>query len=264
MNIIKRELRSNMKGLIIWGISISVFVWLATSEFAAYYNNPEMADILDNMPKEMLKAFSLVGSNLTTVIGYISMTAVYYCLMLGIYSAILGSGILAKEERGKTSEFFMVLPISRTKAIVSKLIASIILSVAINLILVAVIYITTIPYQRGEDFDKFIFLIMFGTFIVQMIFLSVGMLFSAIMKRYKLSGWYTMGLLFGTYILSILSGLIDKLENLKYFTPFKYFEANVIADKLKLEPVYLIISIFIISLSLIGVLWFYPKRDLRI
>jgi len=264
MNIIKRELRSNLKSLIIWGIAVSVFVILITSEFKAYYNNKEMVDLLASMPKELLKAFSMEGANMTTVIGFVSVAGIYYYLMLAIYSGLLGNTILAKEERDKTAEFLMVLPISRLQAIISKLAVAILLSAAINIILVGAIYITTIPYDRGQDFGAFITCMMVGIFLIQMIFLSIGMFFSAVVKRHKSSGWITMGTLFVFYLMAILSGLTEKLENIKYLTPFKYFEASALVKTLKLEPIYIGISIGIIIVALTTVCLVYPKRDLKI
>ncbi len=264
MNIIKRELRAHMKSLIIWSVSIIALVAMMTSEFSAYYNNPEMADILDAMPQPMLEAFSMAGANLTTVSGFISMASLYFYILLSIYAALLGSSIISKEERDKTAEFFLTLPVSRVKVIFCKVVSAIILCVVINIVTTLAVYGTTIQYDRGEEFNKFMLLMMSGIFIIQMIFMSVGMLLSAVVKRYKLSGKYSMILLFGLYAVSILVSLSDKLENFKYITPFKYFEANYILHQGNLEFKYLLLSMVIIVVSIAGTFIVYPRRDLYI
>ncbi|WP_461205302.1 ABC transporter permease subunit [Clostridium sp. DL1XJH146] len=264
MNIIMRELRAHMKSLIIWSVSIIALIAMMMSEFSAYYNNPEMADILDAMPQSLLDAFSIAGANLTTVSGYVSMASVYFYILLSIYAALLGSSIISKEERDKTAEFFVTLPISRIKIISTKLISAIILCISVNIVTMLAIYGTTVQYDRGEGFNKFMFLMMLAIFIIQMIFMSVGMLLAAVMRRYKLSGRYSMSLLFGLYVVSVITALSDKLENLKYITPFKYFEASYILHEGNLEAKYVLISLVIISVAIASIYIVYPKRDLYI
>jgi ABC-2 type transport system permease protein len=237
---------------------------MMVSEFSAYYHNPEMAQILDAMPQKMLEALSMAGANLTTVIGFISMASVYFYLLLGIYSGLLGSSIISKEERDKTVEFFLTLPISRARVIWSKLAAAVLLSLSLNLVIAITLYSTTMKYDQGENFNKFLFLMMLGIFIIQMIFMTVGMLLAATLKRYKLSGMISMSIIFGAYVLSIITALSKNLENLKYFTPFKFFEAGTLSRELAFEPVYVIISIGIILVSVIGTFVIYPKRDVHI
>ncbi len=264
MNIIKRELRANMKSLIIWSSIIVVFVVMMMYEFSAYYNNPEMSAVLDSMPKALLDAFSMGSANLTTVSGYLSIAAVYFSLMLGIFAVLLGSSIISKEERDKTVEFFLALPISRQRILVSKLIAAIINCIIINIVTVLAILITTIRYEKIANFNKFFALLMLGIFIIQMIFLSIGMFLAAIMKRYKKSGTYSISILLALYFFSIFVSLSEKMEFFKYITPFKFFEAQNILNQGKLDGTYLLISLGIIVFAMIGTFVFYPKRDLHI
>jgi len=237
---------------------------MMTSEFSAYYNNPAMLDILDSMPKAILDAFSMSGSNLTTVSGFISMASFYFYLLLSIHAVLLGSTLISKEERDKTVEFLMTLPVARKKVIFSKLVAGILISVIMNLVVLISIYATTIPYDRGDGFNKFMILLMIAIFIIQMIFMSIGMLFGAIMKRYKKSGNYSLSLLLGLYFLYVIIGLSQSLEKLKYLTPFKYFESSLILKTGQLEGVYVLISISIIVVAIFFTFVVYSKRDLHI
>ena len=42
MNIFVRELKANLKSLVIWGGIVILFVWVGISKFSAYEGNPEM------------------------------------------------------------------------------------------------------------------------------------------------------------------------------------------------------------------------------
>ncbi len=58
MNVFKREVRANLRSLIIWGIIVIVFMLMGITKFSAYEGNPEMLEILDNMPSALMEAFS--------------------------------------------------------------------------------------------------------------------------------------------------------------------------------------------------------------
>lgn len=263
MNIFLHEIKANMKSFLIWNGCMLALLWMMFAEFAAYYDNPEMADLLDAMPEQMLKAMSMAGSNLTTLSGFITLASVYLYLILCIYSVILGGSIIAKEERDKTAEFFMTMPVSRSKIIAMKMMAGRLLSFCFNAITTAAIYLFAMPYDRMEDFNKFMLLMMLGIFILQMVFMSIGMVLAALLKRPKKVVMISSSILLGTYILSIVSSLSDTLENLKYLSPFKYFVAQDLLMNMSYEIEYVLISLGIIVVSLVTTYYIYPRRDLR-
>lgn len=262
--IVKRELRAHIKSLLIWSGSVIAVIFMMMSEFSAYYDNPEMADILDSMPESMLEAFGIASANLTTLSGFFSIASIYFAIMLGIHAALLGSSIISKEERDKTVEFLLTLPVSRKEVITGKAIAAVILSIILLGVTGVASIASSMPYEPDQSFLEFLGLLMIAIFIIQMIFLSIGMLLASIIKRYKKSGAISISLLLGTYILSVLVSLSDKIEFLKYATPFKYFEASYLVNERHLEGIYIVISLGIIVVSIVGTYVFYPKRDLHI
>jgi ABC-2 type transport system permease protein len=68
----------------------------------------------------------------------------------------------------------------------------------------------------------------------------------------------------GTYFLSIIVALSDKIDFLKYLTPFKYFEVAPIIRGESWGIEYYIISLFIIIGCLGSTFFYYQKRDLKI
>ncbi len=264
MNIFLRELRSNLKALIIWIGSVGIFTGIMMYEFSAYYNNPDMMDFMDSFPEEMLKAFSMAGADLTTVNGFISMAGLYFLIALGIYSALLGSSIIAKEERDKTAEFFMTMPVSRNRVITMKIISGVVLSLLLNLALAAILYLTTIPYERGDKFFLFLTLLMTSIFLVQLFFFGVGLAISSLMKNNKQSGKISIAILFGMYMLSVFVSLSEKIDFLHYLTPFKYFEASKLLADENLKIIYIAI-VLLVFVAGAGITYAkYPKRDLHV
>lgn len=264
MNILIRELKTNIKPVIIWSLSVFVFVAMAMSEFSAYYDNPEMAAVLEMVPPQMLEAFGFGGINLTTLSGFISAIATYVYMILGVHAVLLGSSILVKEEREKTAEFLFTLPTTRGNVIIQKIIAGIFVSLAVLFFTFLGILFLSKNYNPDKEFVEFLSLLMRGTFIVQMIFYSIGLLISVIMDNYKKAGSVSIGILLFTYILSVFAGMNKNIEFLKYASPFKYFEATMLFRENAIDSVYLTISMIVISVGLILTMIVYPKKDLRI
>lgn len=263
MNIIKRELRANLKSLLIWSGCISATIVIMMTEFEAFAGNPEMASLFDAMPEAIMTAFSLAGANMTTLSGFVSMASVYFYIMLGIFAVLLGSSIISKEERDKTSDFILTMPVSRQGVLLSKLTAAIINCMIVNGVTAATVLAAAAPYNPDNDFLKFLGLLMTALFILQLIFLSIGMCLAATVKRYKKSGYYSITVLLVTYLISIVLSLTDKIDFMKYVTPFKYFEAQYLLNHGELEVKYLIISSAIIAVGIFGTFFFYPRRDLQ-
>lgn len=261
MNIVKRELRSHIKSLAIWSGSILFFMAIAMSEFTAYKDNPAMAEALLALPEKLMAAFSMNTTNFSTLDGFMGIMMVYIFIALSIHAVMLGSSILVKEERDKTADFLFSLPVSRTKVLISKLIAAIICLIIMLIMLGIISTVTVMQYSPDMEYFKFLGLALIAQFILQLLFMSIGMLLGSLMKNHKKAGSMSSIIVLGAYIISILVGLSDKIEFLKYFSPFMYFKVETLPTD-GFRPVYLIISAVVITICMIGVFIAYPKRNL--
>jgi ABC-2 type transport system permease protein len=268
MNLFWREMKAARNGLIGWCIGAGLLiVWgmMEYGSFAAGSNSSQtMNEIMGNMPKSLQVIFGSNSLDLSTSSGYFGMLFLYLMLMGTIHALMLGAHIISKEESDKTSEFLMVKPISRAKIISFKLLAALVNITVFNL----VISITSIKvveyYGDGEGAGKEILLMLVGLYLLQLMFLVIGSGIAALTKKPKASASMGTGLLMLTFILSVVVDLNEKLENLKYLSPFKYFEAkNILANK-ELNPTFVILSIVIIAVFLSVTYIFYRKRDLNV
>lgn len=264
MNIVKRELQSNLKSLIIWSIALAFLATVWMIEFESFASNPNINDFMESIPKGILSVMGMADFDIGTLNGFISGISLYFNLIFSIHGVLLGSTIISKEERDKTAEYLFTLPISREKVIVGKTIAAIINLLILNILTLTVMLLNTARYDKSENFYSFIALMFLGIFFIQMIFLSIGMLVASINKRYKRSGNISVSILMITFIISSLVGMVESLDFLKYITPFKYFEASYILNEGSLQLIFIVISILIISIGIGGSFIFYSKRDLYI
>jgi ABC-2 type transport system permease protein len=257
-------LKANLKSLLIWSGVMALLVLVGTAKFSAYYNNPEMLKILDSFPKAMIEAMSLKAFNLTTLSGFFGIMFLYYALLGGIAAAMWGSDMISKEERDKTVEFSLVLPVSRSRVITAKALAALVSCVFFTLVTWGSSLVACQSYGPDKAFYDYLALEMQAMFVIELIFLAVGLLLGCTMKQYKLSGSTAVWIILTTYFLSIAAGLQKDLDFLKYFTPFKYFDAAALFQNGKMDGGYLLLSAAIIVVCVAASYWFYNKRDLYI
>jgi ABC-2 type transport system permease protein len=264
VNIFFHELKANLKSLIIWCVVLFLLISIAVAKFSAFAGDPSMLGMIDAMPKAVIDAMNLRAFNLTTVSGFYGIMFLYFALMGGIAAAMWGSDIISKEERDKTVEFSLVLPVSRSRVITSKALAALVNCIAFMLVTWAVSLVMVQPYKPDQAFYKFLTLQMEAMFMIELIFLAIGLLLGCAMKQYKRSGSTAVAIILVTYFLSVMTGMEPKLDFLKYFTPFKYFDAGALFRSSRLDGTYLFISAAIIVVCVAAAYWIYNKRDLYI
>jgi len=264
MNIFFRELKSNFKSLLIWTGIVILFNLAGFTKFSAFYKNPELLAVLDGMPPALLSAMNMNAFNLTTVTGFFGIMITYFGLILSISAAMWGSDIISKEERDKTVEFSLTLPVTRGKLVTAKAAAVLVNSIVLLLVTWGITLVSAQKYQPDSAFYSFVSITMLAFLFMQMIFMTIGIFLGCAMKQHKRAGSVAVSLILGSYFVSILSGLSKDLEFLKYISPFKYFDPALMLRESKLEITFVVLSVIIVAISLIGAYISYSKRDLYI
>jgi ABC-2 type transport system permease protein len=264
MNIFFRELKANVKSLLIWSGIIGLLILMSAAKFSGFAGDPEMVKMLDSLPPAMMDALSMRGFNLTTIAGFYGIMFIYFGLMSAIAAAMWGSGAISKEERDKTVEFSLVLPVSRSRVVTAKALAALVNCIAFVLITWVISLIATRSYNPDQAFYDFLALEMQAMFVLELVFLAIGLLLGCAMKQYKLSGSTAVAIILATYFMSILSSLDKSMDFLKYFTPFKYFDARELFQNGAMNGGYVLLSAGIIVVCVAAAYWIYNKRDLYI
>jgi len=184
--------------------------------------------------------------------------------MSAIAAAMWGTDIISKEERDKTVEFSLVLPVSRSRVITAKALAALVNCIVFVLITWVVSLVAVRPYNPDQAFRSFLALEMQAMFMIELIFLAVGLLLGCAMKQYKRSSSTAVAIILVTYFISIISVMQQKLDFLKYFTPFKYFDAGELFRSGRMDGMYLLLSAAIIVVCVVLAYLAYNRRDLYI
>ncbi|MDQ0200963.1 ABC transporter permease subunit [Neobacillus ginsengisoli] len=265
MNIFLKELKSHRKSLLFWSIGVFLMVASGMAKYAAYSSSGQsINDLMADLPKSLRAVLGISAMDLSKVSGYYAMLFLYLLLMATIHAAMLGATIIAKEERDKTSEFLFVKPVSRSTIITAKLSAAFTNILIFNLVTYASSIILIGKYNHGEAVNGDIAMLMAGMFILQILFMVIGSALAAVKRKPKTAASLATGILLLTYMLSIVIDLNENLTGLKYFTPFKYFEAKNIMLGGGLDTVFVALSFVLIAALLVITYVFYKKRDLTV
>lgn len=264
MNIFLRELRANVKSLLIWSAILALLIAIAVSKFSAFAGDPEMLAMLDSMPPALLDAMNMRAFNLTTLSGLYGVMYLYFGLMGAMAAAMWGSDIISKEERDRTVEFSLVLPVSRSRVITAKALAALVNCLAFVLITWGISLVAVRSYNSDPAFRSFLALEMQAMFALELVFLAIGLLLGCAMKRYRRSASTAVAIILVSYVVSVLSHLHEDLDSLKYFTPFRYFDAGELFRSGQLGGTYLLLSAAIVTACVAGAYVTYSRRDLFI
>lgn len=265
MNIFLREMKAYRKSLIIWSVGVIFLIGSGMAKFEGMASSGQsMNDIMTAMPKSLQAIMGTGTLDVSKVSGYFGVLYIYLLLMGTIHAVMLGATIIAKEERDKTAEFLFVKPVSRSKVISSKLLVALVNISLFNIVATVVSIYLVGTFNEGESVSGDISIAMLGMFLLQLLFLLIGSAIAAVSKKPRLAATISTGILLITYILSIAIDLNEKLAFMKYFSPFKYFEAKVVMNGEGLDTIFVLLSLCLIVILLMVTFVFYRKRDLNV
>lgn len=260
----KREMKINLKSFIIWTfilIGLFLVVFLVYPSIVNSENMEMMDEMMKIFPEEMLKAFNMDISSIDSAFGWLKTEGfVFVLLITGIYSGILGSNILLKEENDKTIEYLNSVPVTRKKIAISKILCGILYIV---LMVVIMGIFNFVGLSLSGDFDKKTYILLSITPIFSSIVIFALCLFlSTFTHKTKKTLGISLGIVFASYFLNIISEMSESTEFLKYISVFTLADIrNVIID-VSINPVIVILSIIITSIFMFLAVIHYDKKEL--
>ena len=262
--MLKRELKINLKSFLIW-TGILILLFLAVFLVYPSIMNSDNAKMMDEMmamfPEELLKAFNMDISSMDTAFGWLKSEGfIFVLLIIGIYSAILGSNIVLKEESDKTIEYLNSLPITRKTILSKKIICALIYIISM---IVAIGVFNYIGLELSGDFDKKQYLMLSVTpLFVALPLFAINLFISTFLNKTKKTFGISLGIAFGSYLLQILSEMNEVTEFFKYFTVYTLADVrNVIVD-VTINPIMVVISAAITILFILASYVRYEKKEL--
>ncbi len=263
MNVFWHDLRSNRRSTVLWSLSLAVLAVLFLSMFPSFTKDVEASQkILSNLPVALRDALGISLSNFFTVIGFFSYLFTFVSVAGSIQAMNLGVGIVSKEESGKTADFLLTKPISRSSVISQKLLAAVCALLATSVSFVIAAYLTALTVSK-DSFDSTPFLLIaVSLFLIQLVFLVLGLLFSVIFPRIKSVISVSLPTVFAFFVISSIGSVIGS-DLVRYVTPFKFFEPSYIVQHSNYEAKFVLIEIgFLIVTTWLAYVLF-NRKDIR-
>ncbi|HEX2945984.1 MAG TPA: ABC transporter permease subunit [Clostridia bacterium] len=245
MTVFKREFVKNLKALIIWTVSVTALLALMLVQYKSMGSGLDSSSYTEAFKNAM----GMNKLDMSTFLGYYAVKAsVVVTLFGGIYAAILGSGLVVKDES------LLARPISRGRIAAERLLSA----MASILIFDLAVLATVVTIER----DQVIYWIAAGQFLLHMVFVCVGFLAASARIRSKAPMMIPIGVVLATYVLTLIYGLSDKMEFVKYLSPFYYTDVKdiIVANGISAENV-LIAGGMALLLAAAGYV-VYTRRDM--
>ena len=260
----KREMKINLKSFIIW---TSILIGLFLVVFLVYPSivNNDTMQMMDEMmkivPEEMLKAFNMDISSIDSAFGWLKTEGfVFVLLITGIYSGILGSNILLKEESDKTIEYLNSVPVTRKNIVIKKIVCGLFYII----LMIAIIGIFNfIGLSLSEEFDKKSYLLLSITPVFSSIVIfSICLFLSTFTHKTKKTLGISLGIVFVSYFLNIISEIGESTEFLKYISIFTLADIRNVILNVSINPLMVVLAIGITGIFMILTIIHYNRKEL--
>jgi ABC-2 type transport system permease protein len=264
-NLFSKEMRRNALSLILWMIVITILISVTMSAYPAFLKNQsKVIAMMSILPKGLLEFKGVSNFNdLLSVLGFYAVNNVIYMMVLGsVFAIVLSSNILLKEEYDKTAEYLLTRPISRREIFVSKL-AVLVLNVFLLNLVTALVGLISLEVFKNAPFSINSFLILCTyTLLLNLLFGSIGLFMSTLVKRAKPITTFSIGLVLILYFIFTISKIAESVAKIGYLSPFKYASMDAINPTYTLDLWHLIYFIGISSL-LLGLSYrLYLRKDI--
>lgn len=260
----KRELKINLKSFIIW---TSILIGLFLVVFLIYPSiinsaNMEMIDeMMKIFPEEMLKAFNMDISTIDSAFGWLKTEGfVFVLLITGVYSGILGSNILLKEESDKTIEYLNSVPVTRKNIVLNKILCGLFY---IILMIVIIGIFNFIGLSLSGEFDRKSYILLSITpLFSSIVIFAICLFLSTFTHKTKKTLGISLGIVFVSYFLNVISEIGESTEFLKYISIFTLADIRNVILNVSINPILVVLSTGITIVFMILTMIHYEKKEL--
>ncbi len=261
MNIFWHELRRRWKGTLIWALAMMAFMYLCMIKYESLAADAAGSQqMMAAFPDTIKAVFGMVGFDLTTVAGYFGICFIFIAVILAVHGGMLGARLLGDEESGRTSEFLYPKPRSRSQILTSKLLAGLVLVLAVWLATVVSSVAAIWQFADFSGFEVDFGRLMAAALLVQLTLFAIGLLASCVGKA---RGEMVASLVIGvSYALFVAAKLSPDLAWLEHISVFGWFDALDIIEDSRLPMLSVVLSLGVVTLSTGASYVLLKRRDI--
>jgi len=258
--VFKHELKLNLKSLLIWSLSVGgmgfVCILMYTSMEGEMAN---MADTFSNLGA-FSEAFGMSTLSIATISGFFATeVGVVHGLGSAMFSALMATVLLSKEEDGHTGEFLYSLPVSRGSAVTAKIL-SLVSELALFTLICGAFYVAGF-IALGEDVpvsDMTTFLL--RMLVMNMEVSAVALVISAASAKNRIGTGLGISLIFYAY--DLVGRVVPDMKDWLFLGPFSLANASEIFAGYELPVKAVVTALIVTAFSVVATFGIYLKKDL--
>ncbi|MDD2521944.1 MAG: ABC transporter permease subunit [Anaerolineaceae bacterium] len=260
--VFHHEFHRHRGSVLIWSASLLAMLFIFMVLFPSFSADmAAMNQVLNNFPPELKMAFGLNHLDLATLEGYFGFCFIFCQLLLAIQAANYGLGLVSIEEAELTADFLLTKPLKRSTLLSSKILAAVSSLLVTDLIFWAGSVASIELFKSNATFARSTISMMLASVVIfQLLFFSIGLLISLLLRKVRSVTPWSLGLAFGTYVLSVFSGVFEDLK-MEYLSPFKHFDPGKITQS-GLDMRLIAIDIFVVLAVIALSFWLYQRRNI--
>lgn len=227
MKTVFRYRLARLRGQILgWGVTLALYGLLMAQFYGTIVDQADQfEELLESYPKEMMAFFGDFG-DLVTPSGYLNLE--YFVLMpliLGVFSILIGSGLLAGDEESGRLDLIMAHPVSRLALFWGRSLAFVVATLAILALSWLGLYIPASWTRLHVGWIELTqaFLSLFGVLVL---FGMLALWLSLILPSRRMAAMVAGIALVGSYFVTSLARINADLEPIAKLSPLNYYQGG--------------------------------------
>jgi beta-exotoxin I transport system permease protein len=235
--VFAHELRVNLRGLLAWLLPVGALLALTCALQRSYVDSGLFEAKLQSLPAAMRHALGLELVDFRRPPVYLATNFLFVVLPSSLFAGLLGAALVAKEEILHTAELLYAQPASRGAILAGKAGALALHVIAFPATLGA-IAIATLGAMAAAPLEAGLVAQLFaGAVTLAIAFAGLGMLIAALVRDARAAAPVALGLVFGTYLIGVISAIAAPAAPLRFLSPFKLVEPSTTVAAGGLAPV---------------------------
>lgn len=263
MNIVmfRRWLLESRWSAIGYGLGAAVYILVIVSVFPTVRDNSQQLNqLMQIYPEALKKAFGI--EDISTLAGFLGAEAlnVIWPIIVGVFAITAGSSVVAQEVADGTVDLWLSVPERRSRLLLGKVAALIVVAAIIAAISIAAVWIGAVLVNESFAFSHY--LAAFVTMLVLLVtMLSYSVLFSSFLSDRGRAAALAATVTIGCYLAWIIASMSSSVSWLRYLSIFTVYKPQTaLADgTLHVGGIAILLTLSVVCIGAAVVL--FARRD---
>lgn len=224
-SVLLRTLADRTHALVWWSLGVSVLALLRMAFYPSVRDSPALTRLFE----EVSPAFrALIGAaDLVSPEGYLN--AGLFAFLLPVlfltYTIGFGSDAIAGEEQRKTMDLLLSMPISRTRLVIEKFVAMVVLTTALAVALWIALVIGSPVFEFNIAIDLLAAQVA-NVALLSLVFGATALVLGSATGRRAMAAGVVAGIAVAAQLVNSLAPLVESLRPYQKLSPFYQYSAN--------------------------------------